>query len=71
MLALAYGLSIACSGKARKIFIAGLDGWKNNDTLNNEMKSLLKSYNQSKNSVKIHSITPTIYNIDTISVFSL
>ena len=44
MLAIAYGLAIACSGKAKKISLAGMDGWKDNLALNNEMENLIKSY---------------------------
>ena len=70
MLAIAYGLAIACSGKAKKISLAGMDGWKDNLALNNEMENLIKSYKQNKKSVKILSITPTRFNIDEKSIFS-
>ena len=68
MFALAYALSIANSGQAKSILIAGIDGY-NNDELNSEMNELIKSYYKNKKSLKAISITPTKYKIKTKSVF--
>jgi 4-hydroxy 2-oxovalerate aldolase len=71
MFALAYALSIANSGQAKNIFLAGIDGYSNNEALNLEMNELIKSYNKNKRSKKITSIVPTRYKIATKSVFSI
>ena len=69
MFALAYALSIANSGEAKNILLAGIDGYTNNDALNLEMNELIKSYNKNKKSIKVISITPTVYKIKIKSVF--
>jgi len=71
MFALAYALSVANSGQAKNITLAGMDGYNNNDALNLEMNELIKSYYRNKKSIKAISITPTKYKIDTKSVFSI
>ena len=71
MFALAYALSIANSGKAKKITLAGIDGYENNELLNSEMNELIKSYSKNKKSIKAISITPTKYKIETKSVYSI
>ena len=71
MFALAYALSIANSGKAKKITLAGIDGYENNELLNSEMNELIKSYCKNKTSIKAISITPTKYKIETKSVYSI
>ena len=70
MFALAYALSIANSGKAKNITLAGIDGYQNNEALNLEMNELIKSYYKNNKAIKATSITPTKYKIDTKSVFS-
>ena len=71
ILAIAYALSIANSGKAKNVNLAGFDGYSDNETLNSEMNELLKVYNSNKKAIKIHSITPTKYRLDTKSLFAI
>lgn len=67
----AYALSIASSGKARKIYMAGFDGYDSDDPRTKEMQALLDLYQSSEASLPISAITPTRYNLDVISVFAL
>jgi len=68
-LAMGYAFSIATSGKAKRIFLAGFDGWQVGDVRNNESEELIKSYNNSKGCLELISITPTIYNVKTMSIY--
>ena len=66
-----YALSIATSGKANKILIAGFDGYGLDDPRQNEMQSLLKDYFNTKNSIKIFSLTKSNYDIPSLSIYSI
>ncbi len=69
LLVIAYALAIANSGKAKKIILAGFDGYNADDPRNQEMNQLLKTYKEKINSVSLISITPTRYNISVKSIF--
>ena len=62
-LALSYSLAIANSGKARSIYLAGFDGYDNNNFKNDEVKNVFFNYRKTKQSTKIKFITKSIYNI--------
>ncbi len=67
-LAITYALGISTSGGAKKIFLAGLDGYIFNRPKNFEMNELLQSYRLEKQSIKINSITPTSYKVKTLRI---
>ena len=66
---MAYTIAIANSGKAKEILLAGFDGYNYEDTRRQEIDQLLKEYRNTKNSIPIKSITPTLYQIPTRSIF--
>jgi len=68
-LVIAYTLAIANSGKAKKIILAGFDGYNADDPRSQEMDQLLKTYKEKSNSISLTSITPTCYNISVKSIF--
>lgn len=68
-LVIAYTLAIANSGKAKKIILAGFDGYNADDPRSQEMDQLLKTYKEKPNSISLTSITPTCYNISVKSIF--
>ncbi len=70
-LVFAYSLGIATSGKAKKIFLAGFDGYESDDPRRFEMDQLLSLYNSSSKSKEIISLTPTKYKINTFSLYGL
>ena len=70
-LAISYALGIANSGKAKKIFIAGFDGYEAEDPKRREMDELFNLYQSLKNKAEITSITPTKYKVNSISVYAL
>jgi len=70
-LAISYALGISNSGKAKKIFIAGFDGYDGEDPKKNEMDELFFLYQSLKEKSELVSITPTKYNIKVTPVHTL
>ncbi len=70
-LVIAYTLAIANSGKAKKIILAGFDGYNADDPRSKEMDQLLKIYKEKSNTLPLTSITPTCYNISVKSIFGM
>ncbi|AMQ07884.1 aldolase catalytic domain-containing protein [Sporosarcina psychrophila] len=70
-LVIAYALSIATSGNASKILLAGFDGYSSDDSRNMEMNELLMLYANSEGARSIVAITPTRYQIEKTSVYQL
>ena len=67
----AYALSIATSGKASRILLAGFDGYDQKDNRNKIINEIFYAYKENKSSKPITSITPTKYNFSTISIYAL
>ena len=67
----AYALSIATSGKASRILLAGFDGYGQKDRRTKIVNELFFSYSSNKKSKPIISITPTSYNFTTTSIYAL
>ena len=67
----AYALAIATSGKAKRILLAGLDGFSADDPRQSEMEDLLVKYQHTVGSLPVLSITPTRYSINTESIYAL
>ena len=70
-LAISYALGISNSGKAKKIFIAGFDGYDGEDPKKSEMDELFFLYQSLKKKSELVSITPTKYNIKVTPVYTL
>ena len=70
-LTIVYALSIANSGKAKKIFVSGLDGYKSGSSVGHEMDETLKLYLSTKNRAELISITPSGYKINYTSIYAL
>ena len=62
-LAVSYSMSIALAGKSKKIFLAGFDGYDEDDSKNDETDSILKIIKNTYRKVKILSITKTKYKL--------
>ena len=69
-LTICYALSIANSGKAKKIFVSGLDGYKISDLRGFEMEETLKIYNELRKKSELIAITPTRYKIKSTSIYA-
>lgn len=70
-LVIAYALAVANSGKSRCIFLAGFDGYGASDPRHTEMQSLIAAYQALEESVELCSITPTLFNLPTKSVYAM
>jgi 4-hydroxy 2-oxovalerate aldolase len=65
----AYALAIVTSGNAKKVLLAGFDGFEAEDPRNDEMDKLLDIYCQTREARKLLAITPTRYKIPSASVY--
>jgi 4-hydroxy 2-oxovalerate aldolase len=70
-LVVAYALAIASTGQANKIYFAGFDGYGADDPRYKEMETLIKSYQAQEKAIQIISITPTLYELKTQSIYGL
>ena len=66
-----YVLAIASTGQANKIYFAGFDGYGADDPRYKEMETLIKSYQAQEKAIQIISITPTLYELKTQSIYGL
>lgn len=67
----AYALAISASGQAKRILLAGFDGYPAGDPRNKEVEQLFKHYLQIPNTSSLISIAPTRYEIATQSIFAI
>ena len=70
-LAISYALSIACSGKAKRILLAGFDGYPKEDPRRLEMDNTFELFRKYSNKIEIISVTSTKYNLKSVSIFAL
>ena len=69
-LTIVYALSVANSGKAKKIYVSGLDGYPIEDPRRREMDESLEIYSSLKKKSELISITPSRYKIRLSSVYA-
>jgi 4-hydroxy 2-oxovalerate aldolase len=69
-LAISYALAIANSGKAKKIYLAGFDGYQENDVRGVEMDQMFSLYSTINSAAEVISITQTKYKIKSTSVYA-
>lgn len=62
-LTFAYAVAVALVGKAKSIAFAGLDGYKKNHRLTNEMQETIKVILKNNRSLKLKSLTDTNYSL--------
>ena len=71
-LVLSYSLALVTGGKAKKIFLAGFDGYNSDDSRNDEINELFFQFKNSYPKSEVIAITPTKYtNIFSKSVYGL
>lgn len=68
-LVMAYAFAIATSGKAKRLLLAGFDGYEGEDPRNFEMNNVVKSYIQTPNATPLLSILSTRYDIEKQSLY--
>ncbi|TVP60700.1 MAG: aldolase [Halomonadaceae bacterium] len=69
-LVIAYALAIASRGRARKVYMAGFDGYGPGDPRTEEVKQILRAYSAATTSPELVSVTPTEYPVATQSIYS-
>jgi len=70
-LVVAYALATATSGNAKKILLAGFDGYGADDPRTKEMQELIKQYQATAQAIPLLSITKTRYSVETKSIYAL
>ncbi len=70
-LVMAYCLAIAASGGAKRVLLAGFDGYGADDPRQAETDNLFKTFMDTPGAVPLRSITPTQYSLPSLSVYSL
>ena len=66
-----YALSIATSGGAKRILLAGFDGYGSTDIRTKILDELLHLYSASMGARPLLAVTPTTYSINSTSIFAL
>jgi len=70
-LVLSYALAVASSGKAKRVFLAGFDGYSADDSRRIENDLIFKAHKETDFAVDLLAVTPTLYNIDSTSIYAL
>ena len=68
---LVYALSIATSGQAERILLAGFDGYGNDDIRTKIIDELLHLYSITTGSRSLLAVTPTTYSIRSSSIYAI
>ena len=68
---LSYALAIATSGNAKRILLAGFDGYGANDRRNKIIDELFFLYSKNKKAKQIIAITPTSYSFKSTSIYAI
>ena len=72
LLVLAYALAAAGAGRARRVLLAGFDGYGQGDARNQEVEEVLRLLEQTPDSPEVISITPSRYkHLKQISVYGM
>ena len=67
----AYALSLAASGGASQILLAGFDGYGKNDRRTKVVNEIFSNYTSHKKSKPINCVTPTSYGFSNTSIYAL
>ena len=68
---LVYALSIATSGGANRILLAGFDGYGPTDIRTKMIDELLHLYSSSDGAKKLLAVTPTTYSVGSSSIYAI
>jgi 4-hydroxy 2-oxovalerate aldolase len=70
-LVIAYALAVATSGNARRVMLAGFDGYDADDPRRQEIDNTLNVYQKSEGALELIAVTPTHYRVRGISIFGM
>ena len=69
-LVMAYSLAMLNSGKAKKIYCVGFDGYEDGDPRQSEVDSIWEAYFRCSNYTEVISLTNTLHKIPKSSIYS-
>lgn len=70
-LVIAYALAIATSGRARRLLLAGFDGYGADDPRTAEMQALFSLYQTHPEALPLLAVTPTRYSVPVKSIYGM
>ena len=70
-LVLSYSLAVVSSGKAKRILLAGFDGYSADDPRRIENDLIFQAHKETDFAVSLLAVTPTLYNIESTSIYAL
>jgi 4-hydroxy 2-oxovalerate aldolase len=70
-LVFAYALAVASSGRARRIYLAGFDGYGADDPRSAEVQRTLTAYEASENRPDLYTVTPSRYTLSATSIYAM
>lgn len=68
-LALAYAIAAITAAGAKRVFLAGFDGYGSSDPRQQEMVDVLEDYKQLPHALRLSAITPTTYPVEQCSLY--
>jgi len=69
--AISYALAVASSGKAKQLLLAGFDGYSTEDPRRLENDMIFEQHQSVATAVPILAVTPTLYHIESTSIYAL
>jgi len=70
-LVISYALAVVSSGKAKKLLLAGFDGYSTDDPRRLENDIIFEKHQSVSSAVPIIAITPTLYHLESTSIYAL
>ena len=70
-LVMAYAFSALASGKAKRILLAGFDGYVSGDPRNEEMNAVVRQFKKTDGAVELVAVTPSRYDVKKLSIYGL
>lgn len=72
LLVMAYALAVAGAGRAKRILLAGFDGYGEGDPRNRESENVLRLFEEAPDSPEVVSITPSRYeHLKRVSIYGM
>tara|TARA_B100000700_G_scaffold221399_2_gene243772 strand:+ start:6240 stop:7841 length:1602 start_codon:yes stop_codon:yes gene_type:complete len=70
-LVMAYAFAALASGRAKRVLMAGFDGYSSGDPRNEEMNAVVKKFEQTEGAVELIAVTPSRYDVKKLSIYGL
>lgn len=70
-LVMAYAFAVAASGECRCIYLAGFDGYGEDDLRNTEMNCVVQQFLSSNAKQPLIAVTPSRYDVDKMSIYGM